>query len=305
MRSAVLELAKQTSSLKLLQWTKELPSASAGDPLGLSLRVSARLANELLYCITSITPRARYYSFFPWAFQNYNEREHATRNDRGRVKGVLSRERAMVLGVVMHHGGPCGGGGLGGSDEADILLNKGKRPSYDLSAWKHLTAAEGQFGAAYKGSLINLGLFKTPPKDLPDEVDEQIKELNDEAQNIDVRELSPLGKRLAEAYAASIHNTRYVKDNWTLRDKIDAKVLEEFGSVAGLCELSGKKADDREVLRNVFFSCYDEMKVPGQQRRRMSLLFILECVAHAHAAGLLLTIDRFRDICYFGALQAE
>jgi hypothetical protein len=112
----VFELAKQANSLKLLQWTKELPSASAGDPLGLSLRVSARLANELLYCITSITPRARYYSFFPWAFQDYNERERATRNDRGRVKGVLSRERAMVLGAVVHHGGACEGGSLGGSD---------------------------------------------------------------------------------------------------------------------------------------------------------------------------------------------
>lgn len=266
----MFELAKQANSLKLLQWTKELPSASAGDPLGLSLRVSARLANELLYCIT---PRARYYSFFPWAFQDYNERERATRNDRGRVKGVLSRERAMVLGAVMHHGGPCEGGSRGGSDEADILLNKGKRPSYDLSAWKHLKAAEGQFGAAYKGSLINLGLFKTDAKDVADEVDEQTQELNEEAQSIDVRELSPLGKRLAEAYAASIRNTRYVKENWMLRDKVDAKVLEEFGSVAGLCELSGRKAADREVLRHVFFSRYDEMKTPGQQRRRMSLFF--------------------------------
>jgi hypothetical protein len=33
----MLELAKQASGLKLLQWTKELPSASAGDPLGLSV----------------------------------------------------------------------------------------------------------------------------------------------------------------------------------------------------------------------------------------------------------------------------
>ena len=47
--------------------------ASDADPLGLNLRVSARLANELLHCITSITPRARYYSFFPWAFEDYNE----------------------------------------------------------------------------------------------------------------------------------------------------------------------------------------------------------------------------------------
>lgn len=298
----MFELAKQTNSLKLLHWTKELPSASAGDPLGLSLRVSARLANELLYCITSITPRARYYAFFPWAFQDYNDHEYATPADRGRVKAVLSRERAMVLGAVIHHNGPCKGGGLGGSDEAEILLNKGKRASYDLASWSHLNASEGQFGAAYKGSLINLGLFKTDAADVADEADDQTRELSDEAQAVEVRELSPLGKRLAKAFGNSIRNTCYVKENWTLRNKVDAKVLEEFGAVAGLCELSNKNAADREVLRNVFFSRYDEMKTPAQQRRRMSLLFLLECIAHANAAGTSLTSDTFRDICYFDAL---
>ena len=55
----MLELAKQASGLKLLQWTKELPSASAGDPLGLSLRVSARLANEFSPIASRRSPRGR------------------------------------------------------------------------------------------------------------------------------------------------------------------------------------------------------------------------------------------------------
>jgi hypothetical protein len=113
----VFQLTKQSETTKLLQWNKELPSASAADPLGLNLRVSARLANELLHCITSITPRARYYSFFPWAFEDYNENERDNAKHRGRVDGVLVRERAMVLGAVLHHKGkPCEGGALGGSD---------------------------------------------------------------------------------------------------------------------------------------------------------------------------------------------
>lgn len=65
-----------------MHWTKEQPRASDADPLGLELRVSARLADELLYCITSITPRARYYAFFPWAMQDYNEHERLTKGDR-------------------------------------------------------------------------------------------------------------------------------------------------------------------------------------------------------------------------------
>jgi len=302
----VLELANQSSGLKLLQWTKELPSASAGDPLGLSLRVSARLANELLYCVTSITPRARYYAFFPWAFQDYNDHEHASRTDRGRVKGILSRERAMVLGAVIHHEGhACFGGGLGGSDEAEKLLKATRRSSYDLSRWKHLSAAEGQFGAAYKGSLINLGLFKTSEGNVADDADEQTAELSEEAQAIEVRELSTLGKRLADAFAKSVRNTGYIKDRWTLRDKVDTKVLQEFGSAAGLCEISKKRSADRDVLRDVFFSRCDELSASSHQRRRASLTFMLECVRHAHAAGSSLTSDRFGDICYFGSLRVE
>ena len=94
------ELAKPSDGMRLLHWNKELPSASPADPLGLNLRVSARLSDELLYCITSITPRARYYAFFPWAFQDYNDHERAKQGDRGRIKAVLARERAMVLGAV-------------------------------------------------------------------------------------------------------------------------------------------------------------------------------------------------------------
>jgi hypothetical protein len=64
----VLRLRKPTEGVQLLRWNKKLPSASTQDPLGLNLRLSARLATQLLYCITSITPCARYYAFFPWTF---------------------------------------------------------------------------------------------------------------------------------------------------------------------------------------------------------------------------------------------
>ena len=84
------QFTKPSDAVQLVRWNKELPSASAADPLGLNLRVSARLANELLHCITSITPRARYYSFFPWAFEDYHDSEQGTSKDRGRIPGVLA-----------------------------------------------------------------------------------------------------------------------------------------------------------------------------------------------------------------------
>jgi hypothetical protein len=128
----VLNLTKPAEGVQLLRWNKKLPSASTQDPLGLNLRLSARLATQLLYCITSITPRARYYAFFPWAFQDYAENEKGKRGDPGSVRAVLSRERAMVLGAVLHHdGAACEGGALGGSNKATELVNSRARQSYN------------------------------------------------------------------------------------------------------------------------------------------------------------------------------
>ena len=305
LRGAMFQITKPSDALRLLHWNKELPSASAADPLGLNLRVSARLGDELLHCITSITPRARYYSFFPWAFQDYNQHERSTKQDRGRIKGVLARERAMVLGAVLHHDGKsCEDGALGGSDRAIEQANK-RRLSYDLARWQHLGAPEGQFGAAYKGSLINLGLFETEEPSVQDEADVDTSELSAETQSIEVRELSALGKRLALAFDRSVRGTQYVKQQWTASDAVRADILKEFGARAGLCEIASKRATDRDALRSVFFACDEELQKPSHHRRRMSLLLLLECVGRAHGAGISLDNSSFGDICYFGALLAD
>src|SRR5690606_36561424 len=137
-----------------------------------------------------ITPRARYYAFFPWAFQDYNDHERGKHGDRGRDKGVLVRERAMVLGAVLHHdGSPCEGGSLGGSTKATKIDPK-KTRRFDLSRWEHLEAMEGQLGATYKGSLINLRIFKYDNESVKDEADADTVELDEETKKIEVRELS-------------------------------------------------------------------------------------------------------------------
>jgi hypothetical protein len=300
----MFRIDKPTEMLRLLHWTKELPRASESDPLGLELRVSARLSNELLYCITSVTPRARYYAFFPWAMQDYNEHERLTKGDRGRIKGVLARGRAMVLGAVLHHNKKaCKDGSLGGSGEAIKLAKKPAR-HYDLQNFKHLDNAEGQFGAAYKGSLINLGVFKAADE-VSEEVEAETNELDKRTQSIEVRELSPLGLRLANAFGKSIHTTAYVSQSLTLKDKIASNVLSEFGSKAGLCEINHRSPKDRRVLRDIFFANCEELNRPAHHRRRMSLLLLLACVKQARDAGVSLNARTFSDMCYFDAVIDE
>src|SRR5947209_983272 len=106
-------------STVLLAWSKLVPVSEGQDPLGLNLRVSARLSGQLLHCITSITPRARYFSFFPWCVAEFNRREKIENPTASLRDAVRLREKALTLGCVMHHGGQaCEGGSLVGSLQA-------------------------------------------------------------------------------------------------------------------------------------------------------------------------------------------
>src|SRR5438128_12270737 len=102
-------MAKQSSaSNDLLRWSEHVPAADVQDPLGLGLRGSARLASSLLYCITSITPRARYFSFIPWSVFHYQQREKAQPYASGLRDAIVIREQALVAGCIAHHkGDPC------------------------------------------------------------------------------------------------------------------------------------------------------------------------------------------------------
>jgi hypothetical protein len=305
MGDVVFQIAKSTEGVQLLRWNKKLPSASPQDPLGLNLRVSARLTAQLLYCITSITPRARYYAFFPWGFHDYISNEEGKRGDRGRVAGVLAREKAMVLGAVLHHdGAPCAGGALGGSDEAIGVMSP-TRKSYEIDSWEHLLAAEGQFGAAYKASLINLGLFEDGGDEINEEALEESEELDEAVQSIELTRLSERGKRLAVTYLSSVQTTRYVKERWALRSSVRADVLKEFGAHAGLCEIARKGAKDRNVIKEILFSCDRASTTSTHYRRRMSLLLMLDCVGLMAHAGVSFDRQAFSDLTYFGRVVPD
>jgi hypothetical protein len=302
----MLKLKKPPAGIQLLRWNKKLPSVSTQDPLGLNLRVSNRLAVQLLYCITSITPRARYYSFFPWAFEDYARTEQGKPNDRGRVRAVLARERALVVGSVMHHDGhACAGGALGGSEEAIKLYERGVPASFKPDTFKHLKAREGQFGAAYKASLINLGLFAEETEGVNEEADEGTEELNAETQSIEVQHLSARGMRLADAFQQSVSGTRYIKEGWPSRATIPAAVLKDYGRKAGLCEIDRKGAADREVMREILFACDRQKKDSAHYRRRMTLLLLLQAIAEA--SGRYISFDRhvFNDLTYFGRIVRD
>jgi hypothetical protein len=122
-------MAKQPqTSLILLRWSEHVPASDVQDPLGLGLRGSARLASRLLYCITSITPRARYFSFIPWCVFDYQQREKDKPYALGLRDAIVLREQALTLACITHHGGkPCNGGALVGSQGAQKWFARGEK----------------------------------------------------------------------------------------------------------------------------------------------------------------------------------
>ena len=86
---------------------------------------------------------------------------------------------------------------LGGSDRASTLAT-GPVRHQNLDSWTHLLAREGQFGAAYKASLVNLGLFRGSQWRSYRRSSEEAGDLNEAVQSVEVTTLSDRGSWLAE-----------------------------------------------------------------------------------------------------------
>ncbi len=285
----------------LLYWNAELPTSGVADPLGLTLRVGARLSDELSYCITSITPRARYYSFFPWAFKRAWDALGQNTELPQVMSHVLSDERAMALGAVLHHGGqPCEGGALQGSNGAQSIASDLGRDPIDLRAWKHLEDKEGGF-AAYKGSLINLGVF----------LSEEQEDRNDDKGDFDEKQtdqlsagrLSPLGMELARSFSKAVAETAYLQARPD-RDALPFELLNEFGGRAGLCELQKADGCDLEPLRSLFFATEIQGEDNSHYRRRMSLLLFMYAAKVADANGLVLSREVIDHLTFYRRLKS-
>lgn len=296
----MLDLNSLQNGTLLLAWNSELPSSSTGDPLGMTLRIGARLGAELLHCITSITPRARYYSFFPWAFARAQNRLGPDAGFADIMRLVLHDERALVLGAVLHHDGqPCEGGALQGSTRAVDDVANGLEKRVDLSGWTHLKDNVSGFDA-YKGSLINLGVFKDT--DQQGSLEEQ--EGDDAAIAMISGRLSELGLQLADAFGKCVEGKAYA-----LQEKSDPNVriaaLSEFGEAAGLCELRLADASDLQPLRDMFFAGSTVDTENSHYRRRQTLLFLLWAINETSNRSEDIDQWSFGDIAFYNVLFVE
>lgn len=271
-----------------------MPASDVQDPLGLGLRGSARLASRLLYCVTSITPRARYFSFLPWCVYNYQQCEKGKQFALGLWDAIVLREQALTLACIAHHeGDPCKGGALVGSRDARTWVSKS--PS-KANFGKLRPFAKNPALSAYLNSLVNLGFFETE-KERPD-TDE---ETSSEEFTFDDIKLSPLGLDLAKRYDLEVGRLATTKQLSLKHRTCTLAELADFGRHGGLCELSRKGSADRDLLRDIFFTLVDTQGESHPVRRR-SLLLVLELCRQFSAADWHLDEPHFSGAVYYGAV---
>ena len=284
------------STLELLRWSEHVPASDVQDPLGLSLRGSARLASELLFCITSITPRARYFSFLPWCVLDWQQHEKGQSHALGLSQAIALRERALVLGCVAHHDGKaCAGGGLVGSESVAKWFRKGQTTA-DL---RRLPFAKNPALDAYWNSLVNLGFFVTEnDTESSEETEEEV------AQTFDDSELSPLGMTLARAYEKRLGRLEAIVDLSAIHRRGSVAKMSRLGERGGLCELADPVSPDRDLLRQVFFG-YGAKSESSHFVRNRSLLLILNLTRQLSAADWVLNEPAFGSAVYFGRIVED
>jgi hypothetical protein len=288
-KAAILAAQKKSQQV-LLAWSALVDSSAGVDPLGLALRVGARLTSELLHCITSITPRARYFSFLPWCISDYRLHEANRKGGRGLRRAIEIREHALVLGCVLHHDGEsCEGGALTGSEKAQDWFREGVPARVALSSRRF---SKNPALAAYFGSLVNLGLVRA--------TDEQVEDSDEEYEfTFDDLELSEMGQRVAAAYGRAVRGIP-ATEKIASSDTVAAADLRKWGQRGGLCEVSQARAPDRAVLRELFLS----RTGTTDQRpfRQHTLLLLLHFADEFADRGFSLEAPMFNDATYFGCL---
>jgi hypothetical protein len=286
----------------LLRWNEQIPATGVQDPLGLALRGSARLASRLLYCITSITPRARYFSFLPWCIYDYQQREVSQPHKAGLQQAITYREQMLTLGCVAHHEGePCAGGNLVGSTRATKWLQDGHS---EISFRRRPPFAKNPALSAYFNSLVNLQLFVTQDDNTTDKESDE-----EEAQHSfeDLR-LSPLGLDLAKRLDSRLGGLAAISQIAAKERVCQVPDLRRLGSRAGLCELATTEAPDLPLLRDIFFAnvplVYTSRNSSHPFRRR-TLLLLLDLCEQLGPAGWHLSEATFASVIYYGEVAQD
>jgi len=259
------------------RWNQSLElSQQMSDPLGLS-RVSEWIVGEILPGITTLTTRARNYSFYCWALQDIIEKNKG-KKFVNLGEEITRRETAFVISSILHD---CR------KDVSPIGVRKAKRILDESDEdtvnvnFSVLQNRYGAFGQYYRSAMENLGLIINTSKfSIPTKV----------------------GMELGKSYRNWIENTEYYR-NYRERNNIPKKVLEGYGEKAAVCEIKSNKKE-RELLLKTFLGENPEDK-GAKYSRRDTIILVLRGIESCYKYNIKFDDEIFRNIIYFNQITDE
>lgn len=273
----------------LPRWTKRVTMEGSGqDPLGLT-RVSNEFTGFLLPSIITITPRARYFSFYTWAIrecgQAYEEDDSRTFDERLRcidtafaISSRLGRTTDLTIT---------------GIDKVNAKLpDPSSEEPIDVLFPVLPSSQRGAFGQAYGSSIDHLGLIQWTEEE--------------------AWQLRPgRGEKLATAFSAAIRKTPYVLDGHISAQWIPPSVLRDSAksfSLDGIRE-PGAKAE-REILTRIFFDLDEEVSTIARSHRQATLGLLLHVLTAYDEIGSLPNRRDVNSSCifwphYYGGLYVD
>jgi hypothetical protein len=263
-------LPSTAAPARIPKWTKRVVTELGGrDPLGLS-RASFMITDYLVKGIITTTSRARYYSFYPWALWHIEQSEEPKRYAEF-TAAFRRREAFLALSTLQHN-----------TDSTSVVGADAVRPK--LGKYRDIGEADtnfavlpsnvlGGYGQYYGGSLYALGLTHRTE----DGID---------------RTASGRGEALARAFDHSVAQTQYSRQAHFQERVIPFDVLKKSAERFSLDSLDEERAsEERELLRNLFFSWDRSDLADTDLLRRHTLGLILHTVSEYGKAGFKPTSD--------------
>jgi hypothetical protein len=254
-------------------WTKAGSWSLGRDPLGMQA-TSVRLYRNLVPGLTNVTNRLRYYSFYCWAIQHYEQTEHS--RDEARWRVFIRRAEALYV-LACNVVDSAQSDGLAGGFWAGKFIKTLPAGTIDFRinaddpelSSRYLKAKRGNFGQFYIASMTDIGLL-APSSTIP-------IVSND------------LGRAMADAFAKSIGKTTELISNGIRTGIVTSTDLAEIGTRAHPSNIP-VDSEEMELLRDYLLARKDE-RANGRARRSSAWL-VLDLLRRGVGSGNQLGIRR-------------
>ncbi|MDN4073337.1 hypothetical protein [Fictibacillus terranigra] len=257
--------------------TSSVKTIIGQDHLGIR-NVGILIADYLQSGVTSITPRARYWSFFAWVLYDFIQNvpeEKTIKNFKSFLKKqewyfiLANYAEALERGAITH----------------DVIgIQKA------IEEWRKPQDAFEQKSNYVQDSFGGYGTYRNVMKILG------ITKIGEEAKGVHIDRLTPVGKMLAEAFEQTIKHTAYYRDNRLEDTPVPRGVLLDFGRVAALDRLKDPNSKDYPIVSNIFMP--EEPRNSRQILRKQSLLYYMHIIHQSR--GSKITFSYLQDMMLDG-----